>query len=88
MLIFVSVFFRLFLDVGSILASILAQFCHFGASKIDLFGRTGPSWSPRGLSDRFGVDLGGFWKVFGGFLEGFGEVFGGTAGYKYVYVLT
>ena len=87
MLVFVSVFFRFFLYFGSILTSILTPFWHFGASKIDLFRGTGPSWSSRSLSDRFWIDLGGFGDVFGRLLEGFGEVFGGTAGYKYVYVL-
>jgi hypothetical protein len=53
MLIFVSVFFsicsRCWLNFGHHFSIIW----HFGASKIDLFGGTGPSWSPRGLSDRF-----------------------------------
>jgi len=64
-LIFVSVFFQFVLDFGSILTSILAPFWHFGASKIDLFGGMGPSWSPRGLLDGFWVDLGGLGDVFG-----------------------
>ena len=58
-------FFFQILGFGLNLAVTLAQFWHFGASKIDLFGDT--------VSDRFGVDLGwfwrDFWRVLGSFLE-------------------
>ena len=32
--------------------------------EIQLFKSIGPTWLPRGLLDRFGVDLGGFWEDF------------------------
>ena len=69
MLIFVSVFFRFFLNFGFILTSILAQFWHFGASEIDLFGGMTPRWSPRNVSDQFWIDLGRILKNLGRFWE-------------------
>ena len=43
----------------------------FWAFKIEFFSSIAPRWSPRGLLDRFGVDLGRFWEGFGRVLGGF-----------------
>ena len=55
------------------LGRLLAVFWMF---KVELFSSMGPRWAPRGLLDRFwvdlGKDLGGFWKDLGRFREEFG----------------
>ena len=74
---------RFVIDFVSIWAPFWKLEDRFGAFKIEYFWATGPRWSPRGLLDQFGVDLGlileGFWEVLRRFLEGCGEMFGRTA---------
>ena len=74
---------RFVIDFVSIWAPFWKLEDRFGALKIEYFWATGPRWSPRGLLDQFGVDLGlileGFWEVLRRFLEGRGEIFGRTA---------
>ena len=82
MVFFDDVFFRLLLHFCFILASIMAPFCHFGASKSIRWGARFQDGLQETCRTDFGsiwVDLGwiwgGFGKVLERFLEYFGEVF-------------
>ena len=56
--------------LGPLLDALGRLFAVFWAFKVELFSSMGPRWAPRGLLDRFWVDLGrdleGFWEDLAG----------------------
>ena len=70
---------RVWDGLGPLLGALGRLWVVFWTFKIQLFSSMGPRWAPRGLLDRFwvdlGKDLGGFWKDLGRFGEEFGSIF-------------
>ena len=64
--------------LGPLLGALGRLLAVFWTFKIELFSSMGPRWAPRGLLDRFwvdlGRDLGGFWEDLGGSGEEFGRI--------------
>ena len=51
--------------MGDLLGALGRLWGSFGAFKIEFFSNMGPRWAPRGLLDKFGLDLGRFGTGFG-----------------------
>ena len=66
-------------DLGPLLGALGRFLAVFWAFEIKLFPRIGPRWGPRGLLERFWIDLGRnlgrFWERFGRFGELFKRIF-------------
>ena len=71
---------RVWDGLGPLLGALGRLLAVFWTFKIEPFSSMGPRWSPRGLLDRFwvdlGKDLGGFWEDLGGFGEEFERILG------------
>ena len=69
---------RVWDGLGPLLGALGRLLAVFWAFKVELFSSMGPRWAPRGLLDRFwidlGRDLGGSWEDLGRSGEEFGRV--------------
>ena len=60
---------RVWAGLGPLLGALGRFLTVIWAFKVELLYSIGPRWAPRGLLDRFGVDLGAFGEGFGRILE-------------------
>ena len=67
---------RVWDGLGPLLGALGRLLAVFWTFKVELFSSMGPRWAPRGLLDRFWVDLGRDLGGFGEDLGRFGEEFG------------